>query len=174
MRLVHLPTLWTVLLDGLVWLVVHLSLGYYCTRLPLSALDPQRWLFQTHRWERGGALYERLLGVRRWKSWLPSGGVMFGGFSMRRVASHGEGHVARWVAESCRAELTHWLAILPVAFFVLWNPPVAVAANVAYALCANLPCIVVQRYNRPRLVRLLGRVADRAAGHREQPIPSER
>lgn len=99
---------------------------------------------------------------------------MFGGFSMRRVASHSDEYVARWVAESCRAELTHWLAMLPVVLFVLWNPPVAVAANGVYALCANLPCIVVQRYNRPRLVRLLARVADRAARHRDFPIPSER
>jgi hypothetical protein len=30
---------------------------------------------------------------------------------------------------------------------------------VVYALMTNMPCIVVQRYNRPRLLRIVSRVA---------------
>lgn len=42
-------------------------------------------------------------------------------------------------------------------FFFLWNPVALGAAMVVYALVANAPCLLVQRYNRARLLRLLGR-----------------
>jgi glycosyl-4,4'-diaponeurosporenoate acyltransferase len=40
--------------------------------------------------------------------------------------------------------------------FVVWNPWWVEIAMVVYALAANLPCLLVQRYNRARLARLLG------------------
>ena len=81
-------------------------------------------------------------------------------FSLAHVESRDRAYLQRWVAESCRAELTHWLAMATVVLFVLWNPPVGVAANVVYAVAANAPCILVQRYNRPRVLALLERHAD--------------
>ena len=39
--------------------------------------------------------------------------------------------------------------------FFLWNPCWADLVMVAYALAANLPCILAQRYNRSRFQRLL-------------------
>jgi glycosyl-4,4'-diaponeurosporenoate acyltransferase len=44
-----------------------------------------------------------------------------------------------------------------VVLFLLWNPPVGVAANVVYAIAANVPCILAQRYNRPRVLAMLER-----------------
>jgi glycosyl-4,4'-diaponeurosporenoate acyltransferase len=44
-----------------------------------------------------------------------------------------------------------------VPIFALWNPAALMAAMVAYAVVANLPCLVVQRYNRGRLLRVLAR-----------------
>jgi glycosyl-4,4'-diaponeurosporenoate acyltransferase len=47
-----------------------------------------------------------------------------------------------------------------VVLFLLWNPPVGVAVNVVYAIAANVPCILAQRYNRPRVLAILERQAD--------------
>jgi glycosyl-4,4'-diaponeurosporenoate acyltransferase len=65
------------------------------------------------------------------------------------------------VVETRRAELAHWpiLALGPV--FFAWNPWWLALAMVGYAVVANVPCILVQRYNRARLYRMLG--ADRDA-----------
>ena len=41
--------------------------------------------------------------------------------------------------------------------FVLWNPPVLLAAMAGYAVVANAPCIAVQRFNRARILRVLRR-----------------
>lgn len=62
------------------------------------------------------------------------------------------------MAETRRAELVH-LALLPFALVTaLWCPPWAVAVNLAFAALFNLPCLLVQRFNRRRLLRLLGRL----------------
>jgi glycosyl-4,4'-diaponeurosporenoate acyltransferase len=46
------------------------------------------------------------------------------------------------------------LAATPV--FALWNPLGLFLAMVVFALTANVPCLVVLRYNRARLVRRTG------------------
>jgi hypothetical protein len=45
--------------------------------------------------------------------------------------------------------------------FFLWNPPWACAVVEAYGVAANLPFIIVQRYNRAGLLRISSR-PDRA------------
>jgi glycosyl-4,4'-diaponeurosporenoate acyltransferase len=159
--LVELSGIWLVVLNGIAWVVLHLGTAYLCCRIPTQRLDHRRWLFRTRDWERGGVVYQAVLHIRKWKSLLPSGGPALGAdFSLARVESHDRGYLQRWVLESCRAEITHWLAMASVALFLLWNPPVGVAANVVYAFAANVPCILAQRYNRPRVLALLERQAD--------------
>ena len=158
MPLIHLPVGWTVVLDSIAWTVIQLTISYLGTRLPTSALDVELWLFRMRKWERSGDTYARLLRVRRWKALLPSGGALFrGGFSMKRMVSHREEYLERWINESCRSEWVHWTALVSCGLFFLWNPPSLGIAMVLYAVIANLPCIVVQRYNRPRIRKILRR-----------------
>ena len=49
-------------------------------------------------------------------------------------------------------ELVHWFSILPVIVFVR-APKYIKTINILYALLANVPIILTQRYNRPRLER---------------------
>ena len=50
-------------------------------------------------------------------------------------------------------------ALLITAWLVtaLWLPPQGVVLNFVFATCFNLPCLLLQRYNRARLWRCLGR-----------------
>jgi glycosyl-4,4'-diaponeurosporenoate acyltransferase len=157
---VELSGVWLYVLNGLAWVAVHLGLAYLCWRIPLERLGHWRWLFRTRGWERGGEVYQAVLHIRKWKSLMPSGGPAVGGdFSLARVEAHDRAYLQRWVTESCRAEITHWLVMAAVVFFPIWNPPVGIVANLVYAAAANVPCILVQRYNRPRLVAILKRQA---------------
>lgn len=159
--LVELSGVWLILLNAVVWVALHLGVAYLCCRIPIHRLDHRLWLFRTRDWEQGGSAYQTVLRIRKWKSLLPSGGPTLGAdFSLAHVESHDRAYLQRWVTESCRAEITHWLVIVPVALFVLWNPPVGVAANVVYAVAANVPCILAQRYNRPRVLAILDRHED--------------
>ncbi|MHB1293873.1 MAG: glycosyl-4,4'-diaponeurosporenoate acyltransferase CrtO family protein [Anaerolineae bacterium] len=157
MRLLALPTGWTIALDFVAWFAIHMGVAYLSLRLPDGLLDYRRWLYRTRTWEQGGALYERLFHVRQWKHRLPDGAALFGRPVDKRIRSRQAAHLDTWVLESCRAELCHWLAILPAALFFLWNPPAVGIFMIVYAIAFNGPCIIAQRYNRPRVLRTLAR-----------------
>ena len=70
------------------------------------------------------------------------------------------------IRETCVAELIHLLLCLAGLHCLrLWRGVGGVAVA-ALNICGNLPFIVIQRYNRPRLKRLLRR--SRQAGGREE------
>ena len=71
--------------------------------------------------------------------------------------SRGVAELDRFARETRRGELVHWCAIGALPLFSLWNTPGGMLVNASYALVANLPCIIAQRYNRARIARLLRR-----------------
>lgn len=149
-----------VAVDVVASVLIQVSTGYLVHRLPTSALAGDRWLFRARPAEAGGRVYERVLRIRRWKPWLPEGGGFFrGGFDKRRLRGRADADIARYVTETRRAELGHWLAAVPAPLFFLFNPWYAGLVVQLYVLVANGPCIASQRYNRARLQRLQ---ADRA------------
>ena len=159
----ELPASWLLPVNSVVWVLIYVALGNLSQRVPDSMLSDRRWLFRTRRWEREGASYQKVFRVKSWKSMLPSGATLFrGAVSLSRVLSHDCGYLNEWKRESCRAELTHWLAILAGPLFFLWNPPAGDALNAAFAVAFNLPCVLVQRYNRPRLLAILRKRCEQA------------
>jgi glycosyl-4,4'-diaponeurosporenoate acyltransferase len=148
---------WAVVaLDIAVWGTWSALVGFWAHRRPVSAFDRDTWLYRVRSFEQGGRVYERLR-IRRWKDRLPeAGGLFTGGFSKRSVRTRDRDVLERFVVETRRAEWTHWTIMLISPVFVLWNPIWVVPVMVSYALAANGPCLVVQRYNRARLARLLG------------------
>ena len=149
---------WLIALNILAWAVVHMATAWGITQLAAGRFDPSGWLFHQRRWERGGQVYELLLRVQRWKSRLPDGAALFrGGFRKKRFVSRDPDYLRRFVRETCRGELAHWSTVAAAPLFFLWNPPHVGAVMILYALLASLPFIVVQRYNRFRIERLLER-----------------
>ncbi|MGH9025724.1 MAG: hypothetical protein ACRDWD_06345 [Acidimicrobiia bacterium] len=143
-------------IDVVAWAVISTSAGYLAHRLPVRWLARDRIPFRLLPFERDGRWYEQRLRIKRWKDRLPEAGGLFrGGFSKRAVGARDPAHLARFAVETRRAELTHWLILAAAPFFFLWNPWWLGVVMVAYALVANLPCMVIQRYNRARLQRAL-------------------
>ena len=156
MRIVHLSDPLTVLLDIVAWGLIHAGSGYVAHRTPVAWLARDRWLFRPRAFERDGRFYAETLRIGRWKDRLPEAGAVFaGGISKRHVTDAARGGLERFVIETRRAELGHWLAAAPGILFVLWNPPAVVPFMVAYGLLVNLPFVAVQRYNRLRASRVL-------------------
>ena len=154
----ELPLAGTIALNTAAWLAIHLGVSYFSSRLPLAWFDPQGWLYRARGWERGGRTYERVFLIRAWKRHLPDGAALFrGGFRKRRMRGRSPHYCRTFVRETCRAELCHWLVFALVPLFFVWNPWYVAWPMVPYAMAANLPCIVAQRYNRPRLAALAER-----------------
>ena len=155
------------LVDCIVWTVVGLTTGYAAYRWPTVRLEHDGGITRLRRFELGGRWYERRWHIRRWKDRLPEAGSVFGdGFSKRALRSSASVDLTRFVIETRRAELTHWVVLAFGPLFFLWNPWWLAVVMVAYAVVANVPCIAVQRYNRGRLERVLA--------HRLRRDPSAR
>lgn len=155
--------------DAVVWAGWSAVVGYSAHRLPRARLDHDNLLTRLRPWEREGRVYERF-GIRRWKDLVPELGAAFrGGVSKRALGGHDTAALAGFAAETRRAELVHWAVPLVTPVFVLWNPPWLLAAMVAYAIGANLPCLVIQRYNRGRALRVVDRRARRSSSTSETP-----
>jgi glycosyl-4,4'-diaponeurosporenoate acyltransferase len=152
---------WAVLVANIAGWVVWLSLIGWCAhRLPTNWLDHDTWLTRPRSLERRGHWYESVWRVRVWKDWLPEGGAFYrGGFAKRSVAGGAVDVMTRFVAETRRAEYAHWAMMAGAPLFFAWNSWRGDVVNVAFALAVNMPCLVVQRYNRLRLTRVLSRRA---------------
>ncbi len=146
----------TILVNVVAWVIIQLSIGYLSSRIPLDQLDPNAWFFQSFAWEQDGEIYQSLFHVRAWKRLIPNGSALYrGAFSIKNLTSGDRTYLERWLKESVRAEICHWRMIVPCVFFFLWNSVTGGWVNVAYALVSNLMPIVLQRYNRPRMRKLL-------------------
>ena len=125
-------------------------------KVPPAFLDYRGRLYKERKWEEGGEVYQRLLKVKRWKDSLPElSDFIRTIFPRKRIASHDKENLQKYLLESCRAELTHWGIILSSFLFGFWNDCIETAAMILIALGLNLPYVVIQRYNRPRIIRLL-------------------
>jgi len=151
---IELPILWVIVLNVAGWPVIQLGLAWAFTRMPASWFYPPR----SFAWERGGRFYERAFAIKRWKDRLPDAARWFGGgFAKGTLAALDSDYLRRFIVETWRGELCHWIALAFAPVFFLWNPWWADLVMAGYAIAANLPCILAQRYNRLRLRRRLAR-----------------
>jgi glycosyl-4,4'-diaponeurosporenoate acyltransferase len=159
MRLIHLPTFWTVVVDIIAWFVIHMGVVYVMVRIHLRRFDPESLLCRSRKWERDGHLYQDVFKIRKWKKYLPDGAPVLGknGFPKSKLGSRQRDYFETFLEETCRAEWTHWVIMLFAPLFFLWNSFTVGFIMIFYAAAENLPLIMAQRYNRCRFRRVLGR-----------------
>jgi glycosyl-4,4'-diaponeurosporenoate acyltransferase len=164
MQIIFLEPLRAFVVDVIAWLVLHLSIGYLSSKIPMQWLNPDHWLFQTFKWEQGGKIYEFLFKVRSWKGLIPNGSALYkGAFSIKNIPTRDPAYLDRWLRESVRAEICHWMMVIPGFFFFLWNNVTMGWAMLIYAVANNFVPIVAQRFNRPRIRRFLAHAREREA-----------
>ena len=152
---IELPTPWVVTLNVLGWPVIQLTLAWLWTRVPADCFKPPSPM----GFEGRGRFYQRAFRIRTWKDRLPDGASWLGGgFAKASLQERSPEYIRRFMRETWRGELCHWSALAFVPVFFLWNPWWAGGIMIAYALIANLPCILVQRYNRARMQASLERL----------------
>ncbi len=130
--------------------------------LPREWFHWQAFPYRSLKWERGGAIYERL-GIRRWKDIVPDMSRILPNMFPKRVLSGeaGKSSAMRLIQETCVAECIH--AALIVAGFGCFYFLPGTGGYIVFAVWTvfgNLPFIIIQRYNRPRLIKLAARLHD--------------
>ncbi|WP_374457842.1 hypothetical protein [Nocardioides sp.] len=157
-----MPVWATLVADIVAWGVFHAGTGYAAHRLGDRRLARDGWLLRPRPFEAGGRFYRRVLRIHRWKDRVPEAGALFaGGVSKRELPARDPAGLALFVRETRRAELAHWWAMACSPLFLLWNPPLPATLLVAYGVLANLPFVLIQRYNRFRTQPLLARLERR-------------
>lgn len=153
-----------VLATAALWLGWSLLVGSLANRVPLAWLCAPPQIKAGVRRPVSPRSYERWLAIRRWKPWIPDAGhALPGGIRKASLARRDPAALQRLIAETRRAELVHWILWPTWLLTTLWLPPLGVAINLLFATAFNLPCLLLQRYNRRRLQRLVARFPKRTA-----------
>lgn len=134
------------------WLLLSLLIGGAANKLP------QPWLVcppLAHQ-------HRRSHWIRRWKHWMPDAGAALpGGVRQSDLVRRDPDHLQQLVCATQRAEWVHWWLLLGWIPTTLWLPPAAVLVNLVFASAFNIPCLVLQRHTRQRVIAHLARIEAR-------------
>lgn len=133
--------------------ILFFALGRFASHL---TFDPNRFPFRCYPFET--KLYA-LLKVKSWQSKAPDMSKLLPQLMPKKeinAPSHTD--LPLMINETCIAELTHiLLCFCGIALPFIWRGIGGILVMAIYILLGNLPFIVIQRYNRPRLQRLNAR-----------------
>ena len=143
-------------------------LSFFLGRLlPKRWLHPDKFPFRTYAWE------EKLwkaLQIRKWQAKVPDMSRIFTNIMpAKKLKRQTLSDLPRMIQETCVAEWTHGiLSIAGLAMLWFWPGIGGICMTAVYILLGNLPFIVVQRFNRPRLQKLLLRQIRNLPRYEEQ------
>jgi glycosyl-4,4'-diaponeurosporenoate acyltransferase len=137
-------------------LIVQGLIGFVSAHLPKRVIQPERKIYRVRPWEKNGAIYQQWFKIKNWK-WIAwdAGKVFQKDFSKDHVDTKDPKNLERWIIETCRAEWCHWVTFFLILPLFTFNPPGLMYFWFLYDTILNIVPIIIQRYNRPRLIHLL-------------------
>ena len=122
--------------------------------LPKRWLHPDRFPFRTYAWE--DKLW-KALQIRKWQAKVPDMSRLFKKLMPeKKLTRQTAQDLPLMIEETCVAELTHGLlCVAGLALLAIWPGAGGIILCVIYIVFGNLPFLLIQRYNRPRLQKLL-------------------
>ena len=131
--------------------------------LPDFLLNAKFFIYVPYKWEKNGKIYEKI-GINKWKDRVPDmSRLLPKKLLSKKLAESEADKLPLLVRETCRAEFVHKSEILlGLVCLVLWRGLGGVIMT-AFWTAANMPFVIIQRYNRPRLVRLIDKLNKRNA-----------
>lgn len=129
---------------------MRLAVGAVIPALFRKRLNPEHFWFRQRPFE--AKLY-RFLKLRRWKGNMPT-------YNPREFDLE-ENTLPQIIRNSCSAELVHEcimvMSFLPLALIPIWGAPGVFLCTSVLAALFDSVFVMMQRYNRPRLMRLAAR-----------------
>lgn len=135
--------------------------SFYIGRiLPKKWFHSDRFPFRCFAIEKNGKIYEAI-GIKRWKDRLPDMSKIFSRIMLPKKIPFdiSQDKVTLLIQETCVAEFIHFvLSVLGIGCFFIWPGPGGMIVFLIWLFVGNLPYILIQRYNRPRLCKLAERM----------------
>lgn len=126
---------------------------------PASWFQEDCFPYRCYSWEQDGRFYQRF-GIRKWQAKVPDmSKILPGTMQAKKVSGNFQEELPRMITETCIAEWIHVLlcvAVLPCLW--IWPGWGGIVFTVIY-IFANIPFILIQRYNRPRLVGIRNKMS---------------
>ena len=134
---------------------------YIGQALPRESFFADRFPYRSFAFEKNGSIYRRI-GVHKWMDMVPDMSRVMGDMVPKKLRAGMTAEDVRvLIRETCVAEHVHFMLCVVFLFVSrFWVDSTWVFFWVIYAVC-NLPFIIIQRYNRPMLLRLLARMEAR-------------
>ncbi len=131
----------------------------------LGRVLPKRWFradrfpYRAYRFENGGRIYDKLR-IRKWQNKVPDmSKILPKIMPAKDLSGDYKSRLPRMLQETCVAELIHSLNCFAGFYCLKLYPGVGgIIILFLYTVLFNLPFIVIQRYNRPRLLKIANRI----------------
>lgn len=147
--------------NGLIALVIGVLSTIVGNFIPRGYIRYNKFPFKEYRFENGGKFY-CMFGIEKWKGYLPDISEYIKSVFPKKFSGDlfkkDDKYFERFAKETCVSELVHFTLIIisPLYLFFNWDIHWGVVAMLI-DITVNIPFIMVQRYNRPRLVRITQR-----------------
>lgn len=135
---------------------------FFIGRLIPKKLSYWRFPYKPFDFEKNGEIY-CALDICKWRNKLPDMSKVFTRImpAKKLPKKMTTQNMGRMVQETCIAELTHGLlCFMGLGCVFIWEGMGGRILFLLYLL-GNIPFILIQRYNRPKLVRLLEKIRSR-------------
>lgn len=150
------------LLMSIVYVAVIGILAHYIGEsLPRSLFSECKFPYRAYKWEEDGKFYNRLR-IKKWKNRLPDMSRIMRDMLPKRVTfDANSANIDALIKETCVAECIHyWLCVFSVGIYLIWKNYVGVILALVFVAC-NIPFVMIQRYNRPHLIKLRNKLLKR-------------
>ena len=146
--------IWMLFWNALAIALLHIVGLYFCVKLSPKSLDFNRPRFAPKKWEHDGRFYRDKLKINIWKDYMPQY-VGKDGFSKEKLEKDVTiPYLEEFLAETCRGEWYHSACLTGILFLLLVNPALYGIVFSSLMFVGHSACIVIQRYNRFRLLIL--------------------
>lgn len=129
---------------------IRLVIGSVLDRINILKFNPGAWRFREHKFEK--KLY-KAIRVKKWKRFAPTYDDSKFDLSLNPTETV--------IGETCRAESVHWLcaaaSLVSIVFAVQFGSLVVFLITGIAGALFDLAFVIIQRYNRPRLMRYASR-----------------
>lgn len=147
---IFIGALFIFIFDAIIAFLLHL--------IPQKSINYNAKFFNVNKNER--KFYEKI-GIRKWKDKIPEMGQLCH-FKKDKISSNELKYVDKFLVETCYAEIVHY-GMIAVGLFIIIIIPFEYVLNYSLPLVLintflNLPPILIQRYNRPKLLLLRQRI----------------
>ncbi len=149
--------------DGIGYLLfISISSFFIGRMLPYKWFRSDRFPYKSFRFERDGRIYLRL-HINKWHNKVPDMSRIFPELMpSKKMTDDSTETLLTMIHETCIAEFVHWvLCFLGLYTLHIWKGWVGVLVTLAYIFIGNLPFCLIQRYNRPRFIKLMNRLEAR-------------